>query len=126
MIVACRFRDPRWGRGQEVVSEEPLVCAEYAAHYIPALQGIVARGTGKLPFLKSVATAKHFFDYDLEGIAPQTRQQIYVNVTARDQTEYFLPPFESSVKRGGLQIVWVECSGSLLRNRLVAQGKLLL
>jgi beta-D-xylosidase 4 len=32
------FRDPRWGRGQEVVSEEPLLCAEYAAHYIPALQ----------------------------------------------------------------------------------------
>ena len=87
-------------RGQEVVSEEPLVCAEYAAYYIPGLQGIVERGGGKLPFLKSVATAKHFFDYDLEGIPPQTRQQIYVNVTARDQTEYFLPPFESSVKRG--------------------------
>lgn len=49
----------RWGRGQEVVSEEPLVCAEYGAHYIPALQGIVDRGAGKLPFLKSVATAKH-------------------------------------------------------------------
>ena len=56
------FRDPRWGRGQEVVSEEPLVCAEYAAYYIPGLQGIVENGAGKLPYLKSVATAKHFFD----------------------------------------------------------------
>eukprot|EP00911_Craspedida_sp_UC1_P002879 UC1_evm1s2107 len=104
------FRDPRWGRGQEVVSEEPLVCAEYAAHYIPALQGIISRahepGGGKqLPFLKTVATAKHFFDYDLEGVQPETRQEISVNVTARDQVEYFSPPFESAVKRGKTQSV---------------------
>jgi hypothetical protein len=61
------FRDPRWGRGQEVASEEPLVCAEYAAHYIPALQGRRGPDAAGRSFLKTVATVKHFFDYDLEG-----------------------------------------------------------
>jgi len=61
------FRDPRWGRGQEVASEEPLVCAEYAAHYIPALQGRKGPDAAGRSFLKTVATVKHFFDYDLEG-----------------------------------------------------------
>ena len=95
------------------VSEEPLVCSEYAAHYIPALQGIVASDTDK-PFLKSVATAKHFFDYDLEGIPPETRQQIYVNVSARDQVEYFSPPFESAVKRGKTQSIMCSCKVVML------------
>ena len=95
------FRDPRWGRGQEVPSEEPLVCAEYAAHYIPGLQGAVAGPDGVTPqYLKTVATAKHFFDYDLEGHGATNRQQVNVNVSARDQAEYFLPPFESAVRRG--------------------------
>ena len=77
------FRDPRWGRGQEVVSEDPFVCAEYAAHYIAALQGRTEDGR----FLKTVATAKHWFDYDLEGEGETDRQIIDVNVSKRDQTE---------------------------------------
>lgn len=137
------FRDPRWGRGQEVPSEEPLVCAEFAAQYIPGLQGEI-RGSDGQPFLKTVATAKHFFDYDLEGAptsdcspdgfgwlvvasggfcslltarvrsmtcpiddglkgvpgGPTDRQNINVNVSKRDQVEYFSPPFEAAVKRG--------------------------
>ena len=92
------FRDPRWGRGQEVPSEEPLVCAEYAAYYIPALQGGVTSGSHL--HLKTVATVKHFFDYDLEGHGTTDRQRVDVNVSARDQTEYFLPSFEAAVKRG--------------------------
>ena len=89
------------------MSEEPLVCAEYAAHYIPALQGIICNKAkpDQLPFLKTVATAKHYFDYDLEGVPPATRQQIDVNVSAHDQVAYFSPPFESAVKRGKTQSV---------------------
>ena len=110
------FRDPRWGRGQEVVSEDPLVCGEYAAHYIPALQGILPRPdtieeggarVKQLPFLKTVATVKHFFDYDLEGSpgTPTSRQEIDVNVTARDQVEFFSPPFEAAITRGHSQSI---------------------
>ena len=107
------FRDPRLGRGQEVASEEPLVCAEYAAQYIPGLQGEVyadgqrvleggaPHGGSQTPrYLKTVATAKHFFDYDLEGVGATKRTHVDVNVTARDQVEYFSPPFEAAVTRG--------------------------
>jgi hypothetical protein len=33
------FRDPRWGRGQETVGEDPLVAAEYAAYFVRGMQG---------------------------------------------------------------------------------------
>ncbi|GAQ85726.1 Glycosyl hydrolase family protein [Klebsormidium nitens] len=33
------FRDPRWGRGQETVGEDPLVAAEFAAHFVLGMQG---------------------------------------------------------------------------------------
>ena len=63
------------------------------------------------------AQAKHFFDYDLEGVSPQTRQQISVNVSIRDQVEYFSPPFEAAVKRGKTQSVM--CSyNAVVRRRL--------
>ena len=32
------FRDPRWGRGQEVPGEDPYLTAEYVAHYSRGLQ----------------------------------------------------------------------------------------
>ena len=38
---------------------------------VAVVQGIVERaGAGKLPFLKTVATAKHYFDYDLVATPP--------------------------------------------------------
>ena len=41
----------------------------------------------------------------VEGVSPETRQQISVNVTARDQVEFYSPPFEAAVKRGKTQSV---------------------
>ena len=32
------FRDPRWGRGQEVPGEDPTLTAEYVYHYSRGLQ----------------------------------------------------------------------------------------
>ena len=32
------FRDPRWGRGQEVPGEDPMLTAEYVYHYSRGLQ----------------------------------------------------------------------------------------
>ena len=57
------LRDPRWGRGQEVPSEDPFVCSEYARNLVPALQG----GLDGKPYWKVVATCKHYAGYDLEG-----------------------------------------------------------
>ena len=115
------FRDPRWGRGQEVPSEDPLVCAEYAAHYIPAMQSpvtITAPDGQNHTFLKTVTTAKHFFDYDLEGHGDTARTEIDVNVSARDQVEYFTPPFRAAIERGHAQSVM--CSYVMLQARFRA------
>ena len=33
------YRDPRWGRGQETPGEDPMVNADYAANFVPGMQG---------------------------------------------------------------------------------------
>jgi beta-glucosidase-like glycosyl hydrolase len=43
------------------------------------------------------------FADDLEGVKPQKRTEIDVKVSARDQVEYFSPPFESAIRRGKAQ-----------------------
>ena len=61
------FRDPRWGRGQEVVSEDPWMNGEYARSYVPNLQGEPGDsgdsegGAPSSERLKLVATAKHYY-----------------------------------------------------------------
>ena len=47
------FRDPRWGRGQETLGEDPFLTSFLAAAYINGIQG-----DGE--FLKAAACAKHF------------------------------------------------------------------
>lgn len=56
-------RDPRWGRNDEVFSEDPLLTAELAAQFVNGLQGQTKDGR-PLPdsggYLKTIATLKHF------------------------------------------------------------------
>ena len=72
------------------------MCGEYAVHYIRALQGPDPLHR------KTIATAKHFSDYDQEGSAdessPTSRMNFVANVTARDQVAYFWPPFRAAVQ----------------------------
>lgn len=55
------YKDPRWGRGQEVASEDPTHLKAYVSALIQGLQGGIEPET-----LKIVATCKHFVGYDLE------------------------------------------------------------
>lgn len=57
------YRDPRWGRGQEVPSEDAFFISEYVKRLIPGLQG----GTKGDPYWKLVATCKHYAGYDIES-----------------------------------------------------------
>jgi beta-glucosidase len=56
-------RDPRWGRGDETFSEDPVLTARMAGQYVNGLQGADQRGR-PLPegrgYLKAAATLKHF------------------------------------------------------------------
>lgn len=57
------FRDPRWGRGQEVPSEDAFHISQYVRELVPGLQG----GLKADPYWKVVATCKHFAGYDIES-----------------------------------------------------------
>lgn len=55
------FRDPRWGRGQEVPGEDPYVGRRYAYQFVTGMQG------GEDPrYWKAAADCKHYAAYDLE------------------------------------------------------------
>lgn len=91
------------------------MCGEYGMHYIRALQeGPDSR------YLRAIATAKHFADYDQEGnfgtdrsrwgvvqcanpahtVHQPHRQSFNAVVSLRDQAEYFLPSFRAAVQGG--------------------------
>ena len=54
----------RWGRGQEVPGEDPLVSSSYGEHFVKGLQ----QGTLYPKYLKTAATCKHFSAYDVRAI----------------------------------------------------------
>ena len=54
------FRDPRWGRGQEVPGEDPYRVGRYAYNYVLGMQ----RGEDPRYYL-AVADCKHYAAYDL-------------------------------------------------------------
>ena len=88
------FRDPRWGRGQEVPSEDPYVNSEYVAYYSRALQ------EGEDPrYLKLISSCKHFSAYDLENWGGETRFTFSANVSERDLVEFYWVPFRACVER---------------------------
>ena len=105
------FRHPLWGRGQEVPSEDPLLCGRYGAAYIRGLQGRDDPEGGG--FLRMVASPKHFVGYDMEGMGPGqstgntfagpafNRHNFSNKMSAQELVEYYARPFELAVKQGG-------------------------
>ena len=59
------FRDPRWGRGQEVPGEDPTLNAHYAMNYVRGVQEDAAH-PGRL---KAVSTGKHFMDCECSWLS---------------------------------------------------------
>jgi hypothetical protein len=88
------FRDPRWGRGQEVPGEDPFLTSEWVYRYSTGLQ------VGEDPrYIKAASTAKHFFAYDLESSDGTWRGEFNAVLTAHDLVEYYLPAFRSAFQR---------------------------
>lgn len=97
------FRHPLWGRGQEVPSEDPLLCGRYGAGYVRGLQGKDdPNGKG---FLRLVASPKHFVGYDLEGSTfggmSWNRHNFTNKMSAQELIEYYSLPFKYAVEDGG-------------------------
>ncbi|HEX2918275.1 MAG TPA: glycoside hydrolase family 3 N-terminal domain-containing protein, partial [Edaphobacter sp.] len=88
-------RDPRWGRIQEVFSEDPYLTGRMAVAYVRGLQG------DDIDHLKLAATVKHFAVNNVET----GRQHLSATVDERNLFEYWLPHWRAAIMEGHAQSV---------------------
>src|SRR5215467_5683663 len=80
-------RDPRWGRIQEVFSEDPCLTARMGVAYVRGLQG------DDINHLKLASTIKHFAVNNVEA----NRQHLSAEVDERSLMEYWLAHWRAVV-----------------------------
>lgn len=85
------IRDPRWGRVDECIAEDPLVVGTIGTAYV---RGIQSRGVH--------ATLKHFVGY---SASRGGRNHAPVSAGTREVEDVLLPPFEMAVREGGVRSV---------------------
>jgi beta-glucosidase len=85
------FRDPRWGRGQETLGEDPFLTGTLATEFVRGIQGDDPR------YLQAIATPKHFAVHS--GPEP-LRHGFNVTPSPRDFYETYLPAFRRTVVDG--------------------------
>ncbi|MEH3123598.1 MAG: glycoside hydrolase family 3 C-terminal domain-containing protein [Sphingomonas phyllosphaerae] len=86
------FRDPRWGRGQETLGEDPYLTGTLGTAFVEGLQGDDPR------YFLTVATPKHLAVHS--GPEP-LRHTFNVDVAPQDLTETYLPAFRRTITEGG-------------------------
>jgi beta-xylosidase len=84
-------RDPRWGRTEESIGEDPYLVATVGTGYV---RGLESAGV--------VATLKHFVGYSASRAA---RNHGPVEMGPRELADVLLPPFEMAVREGGARSV---------------------
>ncbi|MFE9650987.1 glycoside hydrolase family 3 N-terminal domain-containing protein [Streptomyces sp. NPDC006365] len=84
-------RDPRWGRTEESISEDPYLVATVGTAYV---QGLEEAGI--------VATLKHFAGYSASRGA---RNHAPASIGPRELADVILPPFEMALRDGGARSV---------------------
>jgi beta-glucosidase len=88
-------RDPRWGRIQEVFSEDPYLTSRMGVAYVKGLQG------DDINHLKVAATVKHFAVNNVES----NRQHLSAEVDERSLMDYWLPHWKAAIMEGHAQSV---------------------
>ncbi|WP_402468753.1 beta-xylosidase/alpha-l-arabinosidase [Isoptericola aurantiacus] len=84
-------RDPRWGRVDECIGEDPYLVGTVGTAYVRGLQDAGVH-----------ATLKHFVGYSGSRAG---RNHAPVSVGPREIADVFLPPFEMAVRDGGVRAV---------------------
>ena len=79
-------RDPRWGRTEETIGEDPYLVGTIGAAYVTGLQEAGVQ-----------ATLKHFAGYSATKAA---RNQAPVSMGPREFADVILPPFEMGIRAG--------------------------
>jgi beta-glucosidase-like glycosyl hydrolase len=85
------IRDPRWGRVDECIAEDPYVVGTMGTAYVRGLQGAGVH-----------ATLKHFVGYSASQAG---RNHAPVHAGPREVRDTLLPPFEMAVRDGGVRSV---------------------
>jgi beta-xylosidase len=115
-------RDPRWGRTEETIGEDPYLVGSIGTGYV---QGLQAAGVQ--------ATLKHFVGYSASRAG---RNMAPVSMGPREFADVLLPPFEMALRLGRARSVMPtyididgmpasadpELLGRLLRDRLGFDG----
>jgi beta-xylosidase len=84
-------RDPRWGRTEETIGEDPYLVGTVGAAYV---RGLESAGV--------VATLKHFAGYSASRAA---RNLAPVTIGPRELADVLLVPFEMALREGGARSV---------------------
>lgn len=84
-------RDPRWGRTEEAIGEDPYLVGTVGSAYV---RGLEAAGI--------VATLKHFAGYSASRAA---RNHAPASLGPRELADVILPPFEMAIRDGGARSV---------------------
>jgi beta-glucosidase len=82
------FRDPRWGRGQETLGEDPYLTGLLGSAFVTGVQG------DHPLYYKAIATPKHLAVHS--GPEP-LRHGFNVDPSARDLAETYLPAFRRTL-----------------------------
>jgi len=90
------FRDPRWGRGQETLGEDPYLTGLLATEFIEGVQGDDPQ------HYKAIATSKHLAVHS--GPEP-LRHGFNVDPSPRDLSETYLPAFRHTLVEGDVASV---------------------
>jgi len=85
------IRDPRWGRVDECIAEDPYVVGTIGTAYVRGLQDAGIH-----------ATLKHFVGYSASQAG---RNHAPVHAGPRELADALLPPFEMAVRDGGVRSV---------------------
>lgn len=85
------FRDPRWGRGQETLGEDPYLTGMLATEFVRGVQGNDSH------YLLAIATPKHFAVHS--GPEP-LRHGFNVDPSPRDLFGTYLPAFRRVIVDG--------------------------
>ena len=85
------IRDPRWGRVDECIAEDPYVVGTIGTAYVRGLQDAGVD-----------ATLKHFVGYSASRAG---RNHAPVSAGPREVADVLLPPFEMAVRDGGARSV---------------------
>ena len=98
-------RDPRWGRNDEIFSEDPMLTAAIASQFVNGIEGKNRQGN-LLPegggYLKAVATIKHFAANNTEGDrigGPTDRLSGTSNMDERTLREYYTAQFKQIIQQ---------------------------